>query len=133
MHGFYWFGGKGLPPVFKRPERIFSTHAPTLVGASGLGQGPGNYCHQEIGGTAERRLLDEDLSSPPSRGSQDSARSRLSKGLARAESAGDIGMSRGSSRSRLSRTSSALLRQEIHKAAQYSVAVEPGFAGPITG
>lgn len=24
---------------------------------SGLGQGPGNYCHQEIGGTAERRVL----------------------------------------------------------------------------
>eukprot|EP00434_Breviolum_minutum_P005043 symbB.v1.2.004449.t1/scaffold249.1/size274694/8 len=129
-------GGKSLPPVFKRPERTFFPHAPTLVGASGLGQGPGNYCHQEIGGAAERRVHDDDDIStmPPSRGSQASIRSRLSKGLARAESAissdvsycstapslrspkaCDIRMSRGSSSHR-SKTSSALLRQEIQKA-----------------
>ncbi|CAL1155220.1 unnamed protein product [Cladocopium goreaui] len=108
--------GKLLPPVFHRPEQTFFPHAPTLVGASGLGQGPGNYCHQEIGGTAERRVFDDDVCSmPPSRGSQATVRSKQSNGFARAESAGDIRLSRGSSRSRLS-SSSALLRQEIQKA-----------------
>lgn len=80
--------GKLLPPVFHRPEQTFFPHAPTLVGASGLGQGPGNYCHQEIGGTAERRVFDDDVCSmPPSRGSQATVRSKQSNGFARAESA----------------------------------------------
>lgn len=43
------------PPAFKRTERIYHAHAPTLLGASGLGQGPGNLCHEAIGGTREAR------------------------------------------------------------------------------
>ncbi|CAK9082431.1 unnamed protein product [Durusdinium trenchii] len=105
---------KALPPVFKRPERTFFPYAPTLVGASGLGQGPGNYCHQEIGGTAERRrhIEEDDQELPPSRGSQASERSRPATCVVRAKSACDMARPCSSKRS----VSSALLRQEIQKA-----------------
>ena len=65
--------GLTVSPVMKPPERVFSTFAPSLVGAAGprvlflcggrksrsrgLGQGPGNFCHGTIGGAAEKRTL----------------------------------------------------------------------------
>ncbi|CAE7338095.1 unnamed protein product [Symbiodinium pilosum] len=68
---------KTLPPVMKPPQRVFSSFAPSLVGAAGLGQGPGNFCHGTIGGAADQRTEQRDREDsvsvstlPPSRGSK---------------------------------------------------------------
>mmetsp|Transcript_30906 Transcript_30906/g.72457 ORF Transcript_30906/g.72457 Transcript_30906/m.72457 type:complete len:206 (+) Transcript_30906:84-701(+) len=119
---------QSLPPVMKPPERVFSTFAPSLVGAAGLGQGPGNFCHGTIGGAAEKRTEQppaEDAVSvstlPPSRGSEASFRSQLppATGASRASerSAASLPRSTGS-RSNLTRASSQsrVLRQEIQNA-----------------
>eukprot|EP00931_Biecheleriopsis_adriatica_P100494 TRINITY_DN75794_c0_g1_i1.p1 TRINITY_DN75794_c0_g1~~TRINITY_DN75794_c0_g1_i1.p1 ORF type:complete len:221 (+),score=42.66 TRINITY_DN75794_c0_g1_i1:28-690(+) len=139
-------GFKGPPPVIRSPEPTMGPYDPSLCGCSGLGQGKGNYCHDEIGGAADHHKtpwpwveMDEPAAStvPPSRaGSQVSLRSKLppSRGSLLMPSRGQTSCSRAasaaarSSKSRrssgsraLSAASSVLLKHEIEEAVRKEV------------